>query len=314
MVLILLAVGALFLGPALNYTSTALKTSRISVNTLGADYAVEAITQQALWMLDYETAFQCDPAPAAPIKFADCVVTKGSWALTTQLTGPSNESLVERVNGRDVTVTIRLPGTASTAPPPGSTPTPTTAVPTPTPTGGDCLYPIVSRTPTWVKVGDPVTYTVTVYYCSTSNNVIQLRRLVALLPPGFSYQGPTTGDITTDPPQQNQCTGPAAPGPSGPYYGCLANDNRVLLDWPSATGRFGTGGPESQIKLGPSDTMTRTLTFTAVPSTRGVFYVDAAVCYRDASVGNFGPCDTANRSGMVAPVVVGVFNITGQGK
>ena len=48
----------------------------------------------------------------------------------------------------------------------------------------------------------------------------------------------------------------------------------------------------------------------------GIFYVDVTVCYFSSVSGDPGPCASGNvfRSGKVAPVVAGMFNINGKGK
>ena len=55
-----------------------------------------------------------------------------------------------------------------------------------------------------------------------------------------------------------------------------------------------------------------TLTFQLTPTSWGIFYVDVLVCY--FNVGN--PCADGShqKTGKVAPVVAGMFNIQGKGK
>ncbi len=56
--------------------------------------------------------------------------------------------------------------------------------------------------------------------------------------------------------------------------------------------------------------------FKARPTSWGIFYVDVTVCYFAAVAGDPGPCSTGNvfRSGQVAPVIAGMYNIQGNGK
>jgi len=317
LVLIFLAAGAVLLTPTLNYTATSLMSHRVSQESTEVRYALDAITQQALWMMEYyddANPFQdCDEPPdLVGDSFAKCVAMKGSWTLTTQaLPTPTPYTIVDRVNNQDVAISVEVPS-ALTAPP----------EPTPTPSSEHCIYVWVTRdtdpdTPgdqTWAESGEPIEYTLHFWNCDGKST--KLRRVVALLPPGFDYlsedegyQGtgpPQPEGITNQDPEESVCTGLAQP-----YYGCKENDSSLLLDWPSATTNF---AGETTVTLGPGES--RILGFQAVPSTWGVFYVEANVCFFAATSGDPGPCTTGNmhNSGKVAPVVVGMFNIQGKGK
>lgn len=336
MVLIFLGVGAFLLAATLNYAGGALKLLNVSRTTVRAQYALDAISQQALWYLQYEDQFQdCLPTAGAtptpqpdgtPDSFVDCVVEYGKWTLATQgkLTGAYNETQVERVNGQEVTVSVEVPG-GLTAPP----------APIPTPISGACLYPVVTRDPTWVMVGDPVTYTFTVTNCGTQSNT-GLRRLKAMLPPTFAYvSGSTTvaceslvaglwvpnasvcNPVVLDKIPEDGTQGSTCNGVLPDYYPCpqstpAITDGTKMPNWPDGTSNYAGG---SDIRVNPS-TDRVVWTFQATPSTWGVFYIESVICYFSSASGDPGPCGstTAKRSGKVAPVVVGMFNIKGKGQ
>ena len=230
LVLILLTVGSLLLVPTLQFAATALTNQQIAKDDMLTSFAVDALSEHALWELQYGDQFQdcVTPLDSTPDSFVDCVAEWGAWTLTTSLEGITNETLVPQVNGQDASVTVEVPG-GLTAPP----------EPTPTPTSAKCLYGWVERdtdptTPgdqTWVQVGEPIYYTVNIWNCNSGASAIALRRLKVLLPPGFTYvTGSTSGDTTTVDPQASLCT-----GLDSPYTGCLANDSSLLLAWPSST-------------------------------------------------------------------------------
>lgn len=316
MVLIVLGVGALVLVPTLNYASTAVNLFKVSRNDVSAQYALDAITGQSLWMLQYLTLFKdCDsPTDGLVDSFADCVAKRGSWTLATpgKLTGVFNETQVEKLNGQEVTVKVEVPGALTAAPPP-----------TPTPAPGQCFYtsltrdtdPTIPGDQSWVRVNQPVTYTLWVSSCSTSGASVNLRRIVVLLQQPFNYvtgSANVVGNMTLSEPSpvDYRCTGAALDGPAGPYYGCLANDSALLLDWPSGTTNF-AGGTAITLKAGDPPIKE---VFKATPTSYGVFYVEPLVCYFAATSGNLGPCAGGNgiRGGKQAPVVVGLFNIQGK--
>jgi len=324
MVLIFLAVGSLALVPTLRYASSAFKLFTVSRESAEVEYALDALTQQALWYLQYKDPFKdCDNVTGTPTpdgldeSFAECVAmwggpVLGGWTLATpgKLTGVFNETQVNQVNKQDASVTVSVPG-GLTAP----TPTPLPFIDT------ECLTPSVTRDPTWVQVGEPITYTVTFLNCYDSPATFQMRRLVMLLPPEFTYVlGSTTGDYALDPEDndpdpdlKNVCDGPATlPDPD--YFGCLQPDNSVLLDWPTPIDSFGQG-EFVELKFNTSGE-TKAIAFQATSSGWGVFYVEANVCFLSATSGDPGPCvgDNVRNTGKVAPVVVGMFNLQGKGK
>ena len=308
MMLIVLAVGSMLLVPTLSYATTALNAHRISREGVWVKYALDAITQQALWELQYDTEFQdCDPEPSTTESFAECVAINGEWTLTTQaLPVGTPHTVVPQVDGQDVSVTVEVPGGL--------------AAPTPTPpalVGEHCLRTEVTRAPTWVQVDEPITYSFYMWNCSVNKNPV-LRRIKALLPPTFTYVPGsaiwTSNDVLPPSdlvPEENICDGVAD------YYPCLINstpeitDGTVMENWPDGLTNYSNAQ-----RIGPGEDAT--LTFQAIPSTWGVFYVEAVLCYFAAPSGDPGPCqgDSSNtkRSGKVAPVTVGMFNIKGNGK
>ena len=163
MVLILLTVGSLLLVPALQFAATALTNQQIAQNDMWTSFAVDALSEHALWELQYGDEFEdcVTPLDGTPDSFVDCVGEWGSWTLTTSLEGITNETLVPKVNGQDASVSVEVPG-ALTAPP----------EPTPTPTAAKCLYGWVERdtdptTPgdqTWVQVGTVVPVPLTLLF------------------------------------------------------------------------------------------------------------------------------------------------------
>ena len=336
LVLIILGVGSLALAPTLQYAAGALKLVGISKTTATVQYAVGAITQQALAMLQYDTSFKdCENNGASPIptpisppdgvneSFANCVAMWGKWTLATQgkLTPTAfNQTQVEKVNGRELTVSVEVPG-ALTAPPPPT--------PTPYPTGSTkCEYVSVTRDKTWVQVGQPITYTLNAWNCSALGvPAFALRRIVALLAPGFTFVLNSSGGyfpagLAPNNPQESLCDGiandPQQTATRPDYFPCPDTsppivNNSKHLEWPSATTNLWSGS--NAIDSGPPGTV-RTFTFSATPTTWGVFYIDASICFFSNAAPDPGPCTSGNlyRSGKVAPVVVGMFNINGNGK
>ncbi|MFH1140814.1 MAG: hypothetical protein V1724_03900 [Chloroflexota bacterium] len=265
-------------------------------------------------MLGDTTLFKDCNGVAGLETFANCVALKGSWPLATagKLTcDPSlstcNQTKVEKLNGQEVTVKVEVPGGLTTPP-------------EPTPISSDCAYTWVERSPTWVQVGDTITYDVHVLNCSSSGSTKRLRRVVVLLPPAYNYTCPThpcTNPVSTlftgwpgaavKEPTEARCT-----GFNLPYPGCKANDNSLLLIWPFGNGIFSgstdvtlTGGQEKELQFKVSISPT---------ADAGVYYVDVSVCYFAASVSACNTEVSGDPLKKVAPVVAGMFNIKGKGK
>ena len=316
-VLLFLGVGAILLVPTLGYTASALKLFSVSRETAQVQYSLEATTAQAMWYLQYDTTLRdCDQPldGTADDDFANCVAKYGSWKLATsgKTTGAFNETQVDTLNGQEVEISVEVPG-ALTSPP----------EPTPTPAAGSCVFDFADRDPTWVQVGEPVTYEVFVHNCSTSPSSKDLRRIVVLLPPEFDYVATSTdccvdvadtsvfhtwGGGEDKEPEVSRCDG-AVTAPDPDYPGCQTDDNSLLLGWPDLTGRF---GGSTAVKIGGGDV--EVLTFQATPNGWGVFYIDVSTCYFAASASG---CDTEISGDPVknkAAVVVGMFNIKGRGK
>lgn len=319
LVLAILGVGAVLLPATLSYTSTALKYFSVSQESTEVVYDLDAVTQHALWELEYDTEFMdCDdPADSIVDSFADCVAMRGSWTLATagKLQSIFNETQVDYLNGQEVSVTVEVPGALS-APP----------EPTPTPSTSHCLYAWVERdtdptkagNQTWAMVGDPITYTVHVWNCS--DKTTNLRRLVVMLSPEFSY---VTGSSVepnagTNDPEQTNCD-LAAPSPTiaNPTYCTTYTSNvqgSLIMGWPGLGYADDNYGGGSTISVDSGQTVD--LVFQATLSSFGVYYIDATVCFFSATSGDPGPCTSGNlhNSGKVAPVVAGMFNINGNGK
>ncbi|MBI2855751.1 MAG: hypothetical protein HYX93_02765 [Chloroflexi bacterium] len=323
--LAVLGVGAVLLPVTLSYASTAMKHFGVSRESTEVRYDLSAVTQQALWELEYDTLFQdCDDPPDAVIdSFADCVGKWGSWTLATpgKLQGITNETQVDYVNNQEVSVSVEVPG-ALTAPP----------EPTPTPTTNHCLYTWVERdtdptqpgNQTWAQTGEPITYTVHLWNCGDKNT--NLRRVILLAPPEYSYVAGSTvhPNGATGNPEQTRCDFAAAsPSVNHPTY-CdtysSAQQNTLVLGWPGIGYDTGDGSTNDNYSGSSTITLaagtTKDLVFQATVSSWGVFYVDATVCFFSSTGGDPGPCTTGNlhNSGKVAPVVVGMFNINGNGK
>lgn len=325
MVLLVLGMGTLLLVPTLQYATTALRTYRINQEATWARYALDAVTQQALWKLQYDTVFDCD---GTPTPFSNCVAKKKTWYLTTQaLPVGTPYTQIEKINNQDVTLSVEVPGVSITP------------IPIPTPlSSGACLYPTVSKDKDWVQVGEAITYTIGVDLCTTGNANFQSRQIVVHLPSGFIYVASSTiyGEFDTVPTAGNPAGDPdsstcASIAPTSPYYAlCTAADTTIVLVWPSdATDplfdkSFGQAGfnqlsnsyqsPNCAVLAGvdPPTKCPDRLTFQAKPSSWGVFFVDVQICYFTAG----SPCASGNdyKVSKVAPVVVGMFNLNGQGK
>jgi len=310
LVLIMLGAGAVVLPPSLRYVRTTLNLLRVSQQTTMAHYALDGITQQALAMLQYDTSFKdCNnvsgiPTPDAIVdSFANCVAMWGKWTLATQgkLTGGFNETQVERVNDQEVTVSIEVPG-ALTAPP----------EPTPTPTSDVCIFTYGTRDTTWAQAGGIITYEIHAVNCSSSPSMKNLRRLVVLLPSAFDYvstdyssslfSGWSAG--ANKEPTVARCA-----GIDNPYPGCEANDNSLILIWPYGNSVF-VGGTAVPLAGG----QTKVLRFKASPTTWGIFYIDVSVCFFSAGASGCNVEVGNDPLKKEAPVVVGMFNINGNGQ
>lgn len=315
LVLIFLGAGGILLAPTLRHIATALNFYGISRESAEVEYALDAVTQQALWLLQYEDSWDCVPTPT-PVSFVACVGSYGSWDLATTdyLESKDNESLIDPVNGQQVEVTVEVPGEIAV-----------TADPTPTPNNQQCIYTGVDRTPSWVTVGKPITYTFHMSNCGSKDFFV--RRIKAVFPGSFAYTATATTDTVhahgphPDPPtgadlvpEEIFCDGPVTP-PDPDYYPCATpgqeiTDGSLLLSWPTGLSNF------SGFRFKEGDEWD--WVFEVTPTTFGVFYVESVVCYFSAVSGDPGPCrgnetDT-NRSGKVKPVIVGMFNIQGTGK
>lgn len=310
LVLILLGTGALIMAPSLRNTSTALNFFAVSRESTDVAYALDAVTQSALWLLEKGDPFQeCDSAKAGVDSFAECVAFHGSWELATEDyidPGKVYESLIPTVNRQQVEVIVKVPG-ALGAPPD----------PTPTPIAGACFNAWVSRSPTWVQVGEPINYTVTIYSCSSSSANRNVRHVAVITSSAMSFVPPPapggTGPATKPPglmdpatePEEGDCTALDTNTTTAACIGYPADS--VLESWPTEDTPW-TGGTAIQLRGGEEGT----ITFQLTPNSWGIFYVDVTVCY--FNVGN--PCAVGSRAqtGKVAPVVAGMFNINGKGK
>ena len=304
LVLIFLGVGGLLLPPTLRHVATALNFYSVSRESAQVEYALDAVTQQALWLLEYEDSWaDCVGTPELD-SFAACVVSYGSWDLATddKLENKVNETEITPVNGQQVEVSVEVPGAIAAA-----------TDPTPTPTSGACFYATVDRTPAWVEVGEPIRYRVNVWNCSTSPSQRSLRHVAVITSGQMSYVVGSTDQSVADPveepnpPTGGDCTTidtntetAACPG--------YAPDS-LLLSWPSEDVPFGAAGnPKVQMAGGSAGT----LRFEMTPNTFGIFYVEVVLCY--FNVGNPCAAGSSQTTGKVAPVVAGMFNIQGTGK
>ncbi len=312
LVLILLGTGGLIIGPALRQTSTALNFFGISRENVEVAYALDAVTQQALWLLESSDPFEeCDSGEVGDETFAECVAAKGSWELTTTDNYDplaDNETLVAAVNGQQVIVTVQVPGAL------GAPPDPT---PTPTPGNVDCFYAWVTRDPTWVQVGDPITYTLHVWNCSSSPSNKNLRNVAVITSGQMTYElGSTGGSLVSPPIEPNP--------PAGGDCTALATDTTIaicpgypadslVLSWPDEDDTFGrAGNPAVALPGGDPPPAAKTLTFQLTPQSWGIFYIDVLLCYKVPT--NACTVGEHQNTDKVAPVVAGMFNIQGKGK
>lgn len=304
LVLIFLGAGGILLAPTLRHVATALNFYGISRESAEVEYALDAVTQQALWLLQNADPFQeCDSSKAGVDSFAECVAFHGSWDLATtdHIESKVNESLISPLNGQQVEVTVEVPG-ALGAPPD----------PTPTPISAACFNAWVSRSPTWVQVGEPIDYTVTVYSCSDNPALRNIRHVAVITSPAMSFVAPT-GPATKPPglmdpatePEEGDCTALDTNTTTAACVGYPTDS--VLESWPSESAPW-AGATAIQFVGGEEGTVTFQLT----ANSWGIFYVDVLVCY--FNVGN--PCADGShqKTGKVAPVVAGMFNINGTGK
>ena len=309
-VLILMALGALLLIPTLRFAWTSLELTRISRQSVEVQYALDAFTQRALWGLQYDTVFYC--GADGIITFAECVGKRGTWTFTTQaLPAGTPQTVLDKVNDQDVTLTIEVPGGLA-AP----------LEPTPLPSPGACLFDTVDRDPKWAQLGDTVTYTVHISNCSSSNAQKNLRRVVILMDPAFDYVASSTdccvaatssetvflgslfgaGDPTE--PEVNRCV-----GVDDPVSGCKANDNALILSFPGSAEIFSGA---TAIKFNGGEFYD--LTFQAIPNGWGVLYMDVSTCFFAANVQGCYDEVATDTVKNKAPVVVGMFNLHGRGR
>ena len=311
LVLILLGTGGLIMGPALRQTSTALNFFGISRENAEVAYALDAVTQQALWLLESNDPFEeCDSGKPGDETFAECVGFYGSWDLATaDLLAPAptpNASLIDAVNGQQVIVTVKVPGDL------GAPPAPT---PTPTDPNEACFYTWVSREPTWVQVDEAIDYTLHIWNCSSSPSQKNLRHVAVITSVQMRYEaGSTGGSLVTGPnePEVGDCQAPAGSTELALCPGYPANS--LLLSWPTVTTPYGDEpGTQPEVKMGGGEPYAeKTLTFQLKPQAWGIFYIDVLFCYFNEDK----PCKTGSsqKTDKVAPVVTGMFNINGKGK
>lgn len=307
LVLILLGVGALIMGPSLRNTATALNFFAVSRESTDVVYALDAVTQQALWLLESSDPFEeCDSEKAGDETFVECVAAYGSWDLATAdylVPAPTpNASLIDTVNGQQVIVTVEVPAPLGAA-----------VEPTPTPTSDPCFYAWVSRDPTWVQVGEPIDYTLHVWNCSNSPSQKDLRFVAVITSRQMDYiEGSRGGSLVSPPIEPSPASGGdcvtidtdtetiACPG--------YATDS-LLLSWPSEDLPFGAGSNPT-VKLAGGEG--GTLAFQLTPTAWGIFYIDVVLCY--FNVGDPCKAGSSQSTGKVAPIVSGMFNINGTGK
>ncbi len=208
--LILLAIGALVVVPALTLTGTSLKTSRIIGGRAKSFYATDAAQEYVMWKLLYtgyiNTFTQNDTVD--PTKFYS---TADNGSFTLDVCGaPVNVSVVMRAIATWRGVILI-----------GDTP----------------IKPTKTASPNSVTAGVSQTYTFTIELEQISSNTSQgLDAVYDVLPDGFligdyvtgsselSADGGTTWQSIGDPLKENSQTWPS----SGPSFG-----NRVRLRWPN---------------------------------------------------------------------------------
>ena len=144
-----------------------------------------------------------EPPDSVVDTFAECVALRGSWDLATTdlIESKFNESEIDAVNDQQVIVTVEVPGGA--------------VAPTPTPlplVSSDCFGATVTRFPTWVRVDQPINYTVTVASCSSLSANRNVRYVAVITSPAMFFVPPpspggTAGDLMAPPtePAEGDC-------------------------------------------------------------------------------------------------------------
>ena len=85
LVLIFLGAGGILLAPTLRHVATALNFYGVSRESAEVEYALDAVTQQALWLLQNADPFQeCDSGKAGVDSFTECVAFHGIRFLIIQ--------------------------------------------------------------------------------------------------------------------------------------------------------------------------------------------------------------------------------------
>ena len=311
LVLILLGVGALVMGPSLRNTATALNFFAVSRESTDVAYALDAVTQQALWLLESADPFEDCVAPldGADDSFVECVVEYGSWELATTDyidAGKDNESEVDSVNRQQVEVIVKVPGELIAQVEP---------TPTPTATNQACFYAWVSRDPTWVQVDEPIDYTLHIWNCSSSPSQKSLRHVAVITSVQMIYEAGSAGGSLVSPPDEPDVGNCQAPVQSTELALCPGYPaNSLLLSWPTAATPYGDeAGTQPVVQMaGGEPYPEKTLAFQLRPDSWGIFYIDILFCYFSED----NPCEPgrSQNTGKVAPIVSGMFNINGTGK
>lgn len=260
LVLILLAVGALLIVPTLQYASTGLKAYQVSRELLTEQYAADAAVEDAMWRLKFNVDFP-DPDPPEIVN-RDSLVNAGD-RVTYSVT----------VNGIQVPVVVELPN-QDPEPAPEKTP-------------GIHLHAAADRNPRWTKPGAN-TFTYTIIMANYGTAMLQVREIQDLLPPGYSYDGPTLGEFYKTNTEKVTFTDDPTTLPDGKLQWILPNPN---------VGRSWQGVPPSTLSF----------SVTADPDW-GIYYNQAWVSYKE-----FGKEEIVDETtDEAAPIWVNIYHVKAQ--
>ena len=240
--LIALGIGALVTAPFLGYASSSLIGSRIYGQAIAERYSADAGVEHAIWRLKYEP------------DFADSLTAESPTA---------NYSITINNMTGNITVT-RIEDTFPPEPPP--------------PTEGPQAWRIQiakSVEPSSAPVGEPKTFTYTIYIENVGTSTVHIVEIGDLLPIGFIYETGTSSGVTTVDPAKK------------------LEEGQQELVWVFPTPRPSVDGGE---------TVTQVFQATATPE-EDIYWNTAWVTLDPTSIGTIGTGSSAPVGGGCSPYV-----------
>jgi len=165
--LVALGIGALVTAPFLGHASSSLIGSRVYREAIAERYSADAGIEHAIWRLKYEPGF------------ADSLTAENPTA---------NDSITINNMTNNITIT-RIDDTFPPEPPPD-------------PEGQQSWRIQVTKgvEPNSAPVGQPTTFTYTIYIENVGTSTVHIEKISDLLPLGFIYETGSSSGVTTEEP------------------------------------------------------------------------------------------------------------------